>query len=406
MRFIESFQNKFDSREKTNIKVAYLLSFLSELYFPIVAWLFFYLKYLDFRQIALITAIHALTSNLFEIPTGAFADLFGRKMAIFISFFVCSFVMFVYPFSSVFWAFVVLEVIGGITNALLSGSVEALVYDTLKEDNQEHRYNQVVANMQSLAWIGLFISAIVGGFVYKFWFGTPWILQGIVFGIAAVATLRLQEPKIDSQKYQLKMLIIQNMIGFRELFKNPKVAKYTIVFAIIGSGYFIAARILGISQAREYGLDSGGVGVLFAVGYIISALVSQLFPRFVSFLGSSKLLITTILILLGSFVFAKFAGIALGSILIIARISSSATFWSIKSIILNPLIESKNRATTLSTFSLITQLPYALLAYTIGDSIDRTSPNQFALILGGVIVVLLITQQIVFFKISPKSSQE
>ncbi len=399
MKFVDLSQFR---NEKTNVKVAYILSFLSELYFPIVAWLFFYLKFLDFRQIAIITAIHVITSNLFEIPTGAFADLFGRKTAIFLSFFICSFVMFAYPFNSVFWAFVILEIIGGITNALLSGSLEALVYDTLKEAGEESRYNKVVANMQSLSWIGLFISAIAGGYVYKLWFGTPWILQGIVFFIAAIFTLKLHEPIIDTQKYHLKMLITQNVVGFRELFKNAKIAQTTIVFAIIGTGYFVAAKLLGISQAREYGMDSGEVGLLFAAGYIISAFASQAFPKLTSWLGTKKLLITSVTLLIGSFVFAKFAGIAIGSILIITRISSSTTFWNIRSSILNPLIESKNRATSLSTFALLTQLPYALLAYTIGDTIDKTSPNQFALMLGVTLVLLLFIQQFVFHLIKPR----
>lgn len=393
-----------NASEKTNIKVAYALSFLSELYFPIVAWLFFYLQYLDFKQIAIITAIHVLTSNLFEIPTGAFADLFGRKTAIFLSFFICSFVMVAYPFNSLFWAFIILEIIGGITNALLSGSLEALVYDTLKESGEESRYGKVVANMQSLVWIGLFISAIVGGFVYKYWFGFPWILQGITFGVAALVSLKLHEPRIDTNKYQLKMLITQNIAGFKELFRNAHVAQTTIIFTIIGAGYFVAGKILGISQAREYGMDSSDVGLLFATGYIISALVSQGFPRLFRWFGPIKLLIATVLILISSFLFARFVGITLGSILIISRISSSTTFWNTESSILNPLIESKNRATSLSTFALLTQLPYALLAYTIGDIIDKTSPNQFALTLGSVLIFLLLLQQIVFYLIKPRSS--
>lgn len=383
--------------ESINIKIAYLLSFLSELYFPIVAWLFFYLRYLDFKQIAIITAIHVIASNLFEIPTGAFADLYGRKRAIFLSFLVCSFVMFTYPLATIFWLFVFLEVISGVTNALLSGSLEALVYDTLKETKEETRYNKVVANMQSLSWIGLFISAIAGGYVYKYWFGTPWILQGVVFGIAAIATtLWLKEPRIDTEKYNLKMMLYQNVIGFRELFRNTKIAQTTIIFMILGAGYFIAGKILGISQAKEYGLDASGVGLLFAVGYIISALASQIFVKLSNRFGSNKLLILTIIILLGSFVSAKFVGITLGSVLIILRISSSTTFWNIQSSTLNPLIESKNRATTLSTFSLLCQLPYALLAYVIGDSIDKTSPNNFAFILGVTIISLLVVQSIVF----------
>ncbi len=171
---------------------------------------------------------------------------------------------------------------------------------------------------------------------------------------------------------------------------------------IIGAGYFIASKILGISQGREYDMDAQGVGILFAVGYIISAFASQAFPKLKSWLGDRMLLSATTLILIGSFIFAKFTGIALGSILIVSRISTSTIFWNISSTILNPLIESKNRATSLSTFALLYQLPYALLAYAIGDFIDTSSPNQFALILGITIAVLLVIQQIVFYLIKPQ----
>lgn len=381
---------------KSNIKIAYILSFLSELYFPITAWLFFYLRYLDFKQIAILTAIHVITSNLFEIPTGAFADIFGRKTAIFLSFLICSIVMFAYPFNSVFWVFIILEIMGGITNALLSGSLEALVYDTLKETNEVLQYNKVIANMESLSWLGLFISAIVGGFVYRYWFGTPWILQGVVFALAAIVALQLYEPSIDTKKYNLKILFIQNINGFKELFRNIKIAQISIIFIILGTGYFIAGKILGISQAREYGMDSRGVGLLFATGYIISALASQAFPKLNNWLGAKKLLIVTIPILIGSFIIAKFVGITFGSILIISRISSSTIFRNIRSSILNPLIESKNRATSLSTFALLTQLPYALLAFSIGGFIDKSSPNSFAFMLGTIMVILIVTQQFIF----------
>lgn len=309
--------------------------------------------------------------------------------------------MFLYPFSTSFWMFLVLEIARGITNALLSGSLEALVYDTLKQNNQEQVYGKVAANMSSLAWIALFISAVLGGFVFKYWFGTPWILQTLVFTIAAVATLKLVEPKIDSEKYEVNMLLNQNIKGFKELFKNIQITQRSVIFILIGSVYFIASKILGISQAKEYGMNASGVGILFAIGYIISAMFSQLFPRIHTVLGSKKLLILTTVILLSSFLLANYTGLILGSALIIARISTSTTFWNISSVVLNPLIESKNRATTLSTFSLLTQLPYAVLAYGIGNIIEKYSANYFALILG-IALIILLTAHYIFFSIKTR----
>ena len=89
----------------SNIKTAYFLAFVSEIYFPIAIWLFFYSKFLSFTEIALLSAIGGLAVILLEVPTGAFADIFGRKTAIVISFILFSVSMFGVAVSSSFGAF-------------------------------------------------------------------------------------------------------------------------------------------------------------------------------------------------------------------------------------------------------------------------------------------------------------
>ena len=378
---------------KNNIKIAYILSFLGEFYFPISVWLFYYLEFLDFKQIGILTAVKLVSANLFEIPTGVFADFFGRKTSIFISFLLYGLVMFGFANISVFWMFIALDILKSLSNAFMSGSLEALVYDSL-EDKKE--YDKVVANMESLAWVGLFLSSIIGGYLYFYWFRSPYIIQGILYLLAAVTALGLVEPKIDSQKYKMAEMIKFNLRGFKELFGNRNISQISTVFITLGAGYFIASEWLGISQAREYGMDSRGVGFLFAAGYLVSATASQFYPKLRNWLGAKKLLLITAGILLGSFLLAKWVGVVMGSILIMARIASSTTFRNTRSSIINGLIASKSRATTLSTLNLLSQLPMALMAYFMGDYIDHHSPNSLAWILGLVMAGVLIGQTIAY----------
>lgn len=389
------------SKWNTNIRIAYLLNFLSELYLPISAWLFYYLRYLEFKEIAIITMVQVFAGSFFEVPTGAFADIVGRKKAIFLSFLLYSIAVFVFAYTTTFWIFILLEVIKGLSNSLYSGSLEALTYDTLKQENRENEYDKVVSNSETASWIGLFISAILGGILYKYWFRGPWILQGIIYLIGTFYVMKLNEPLIDSRKYSIKMIFTQNLAGFKEVFKNRKLTQATVIFTILGAGYVVAANLLGISQAREYGMDSFGVGVLFAIGYVISAVTSQAFPKLKHLVGSRKLLIITSVLLISSFVFANFVGTLIGSALIVIRIASTTTFRNTRSSIINRYTESKNRATTLSTVALLSQLPYIFLAYTMGSFIDTASPNLLALVIGITMLIALGIQQI-FFKIYPE----
>ena len=130
---------------KNNIYLAYILTFLSECYWPSVAALFFYLRYFSFAEIATLWAIQMAASNLFEIPTGAFADIVGRKTSVILSFVIGAISLLIFPFTTAFPVFVGLEILKGLANALYSGSMEALVYDSLKESGEEKNYPKISA---------------------------------------------------------------------------------------------------------------------------------------------------------------------------------------------------------------------------------------------------------------------
>lgn len=373
-----------------NIKIAYVLTFLSECYWPSVAALFFYLKYFSFTQIATLWAIQMAASILFEVPTGAFADIVGRKTSIFLSFLIGAVSLIIFPYTTAFWIFVMLEILKGLANALYSGSMEALIYDGLKEDGDEAKYPQISANIESLNWACWALSAIGGGYLYYWNFQSPWLIQGAMFVLGAVIATKLYEPRLDSIKVNMKIAFKQNLAGFSEIFQNSKTTTLTIQLALIGAGYIIASNILGASQAREYGMGATGTGWLFGIGCIFSVIAARMYPSLRAKFGEKKLITITASMMLLSFLLAKYVGLWAGCGLIIMRIASSSTFRNTRSIIVNSWISSKNRATALSSLNLLTQLPYIALAPLFGLMIDKTSPNDFAWYLGSSIPVGLI----------------
>jgi MFS family permease len=54
-------------------------------YFEAFLYLAFLAKGLDFFQIGLLVACRSLAVNLFEIPSGSFADVVGRRTAMLVS---------------------------------------------------------------------------------------------------------------------------------------------------------------------------------------------------------------------------------------------------------------------------------------------------------------------------------
>lgn len=340
--------------------------------------------------------IGAIVSLVAEIPTGVFADMVGRKWAVFLSHLLFTIAMIGTTLATTYWAFLAVTIINSIVNSLYSGSMEALIYDTLKQDREEARFDVWISKMESVTWIGLFVSTVIGGYLYAIHPNYPYYAQAIATGIGTILAWMLIEPKIDSSKFQLREIWDNNLKGFRELFSTPKLRYLTGIFIVIGLGYYIAADLLGQSQSRQYGLDTKVASWVFGIGFVISAVMSHFYPRIKNMLGEFRVFWLSALALLTSFFLAKFVGVGAGMGLIIMRVTSWGTFRNSKSVIINREINSRNRATSLSTLNLLTMLPYGLSASFIGAYIDRTSPNQFAWVLGAGILVALVIVQLLF----------
>ena len=69
-----------------NIKLAYLFSFFNYAWFWLGIWVFYYLRFTTYGGIGLIETVLIATMTLAEIPTGAVADLLGKKWSLTIAF--------------------------------------------------------------------------------------------------------------------------------------------------------------------------------------------------------------------------------------------------------------------------------------------------------------------------------
>lgn len=87
---------------------------------------------LTFLQIGLLYSIRDLSNNLLEIPTGVFADSFGRRKAMVLAFssYILSFLFF-YFFSD-FFVFAIAMVLFGLGEAFRSGTHKALILEHLE----------------------------------------------------------------------------------------------------------------------------------------------------------------------------------------------------------------------------------------------------------------------------------
>jgi len=194
--------------------------FNSRFYYPVFTILF-----LDFgltiEQFALLNAVWAATIVLAEVPSGALADILGRKrllvgtsVLMILEMALLCFVP-VGNISLVFWVFVLNRVLSGLAEAMASGADEALAYDTLVENGMEEEWPRVLDMQMRMQSAGFVLTMTIGALVYDpasvnqvlQWLGSAKVVSQqtsmrfplyltLVLGVMALlTTLAMREPK-------------------------------------------------------------------------------------------------------------------------------------------------------------------------------------------------------------------
>ena len=200
--------------------VAFRVVFNARFYYPVFTVLF-----LDFglslEQFALLNAVWALTIVLAEVPSGALADLLGRKRLLVTTSLLMIAEMSLLAFvplgnpSWVFAAFLVNRVLSGLAEAMASGADEALAYDTLVAHGRAAEWPRVLEMQMRAQNVGYIFAMTLGAAVYDpglinrvlGWLGVAGtvtqqlsmrypIYLTLFFGVLALAaTLRMRDPQ-------------------------------------------------------------------------------------------------------------------------------------------------------------------------------------------------------------------
>lgn len=162
-------EQKLEKKLKQNIPLDYITVFITNLNMQSSIWML-YLAYcgLDLAEIGIIEGIYHATSIICEIPSGAVADLLGRKRSMVFSRACTAVSCIVMLFSESFWWFAVGFAVQALGNNLNSGSEEALVYDSMKYVGQEKGYLKVCGKLDVILEVSQGIATVLGGILAEY----------------------------------------------------------------------------------------------------------------------------------------------------------------------------------------------------------------------------------------------
>ena len=163
--------------------IIFRLFYSARFYYPVFTVLF--LDYgLTLEQIAILNIVRALTIVLAEVPSGALADIVGRKRLVVFAAIMMVLELGLIVFSPIgaspllFPLFIANRICSGLSEAAASGADEALAYDSLKALGREDDWSRILQRTTQVVSIGFFITMILGAFAYD-----PNIVNGLLAAI-------------------------------------------------------------------------------------------------------------------------------------------------------------------------------------------------------------------------------
>jgi MFS family permease len=167
---------------------AFGISFISAFYVT-----FLLTKGLNLFEVNLVNFFFWTTLFVCELPTGAFADVFSRKLSFVLSCLLFGAGMVVYGFVNSFWGFVVAEMISAVGQTFANGAFQAWLIDRLQHQGYTGSFSEIFARKQQInGGVGI-VSAILGAFLGSINMSLPWFFGGgvmIAAGCAAMVYMR------------------------------------------------------------------------------------------------------------------------------------------------------------------------------------------------------------------------
>lgn len=359
-----------------SVKLFLISQFLLAGYYTWPFWFGFANQIITPSQFGVYLATFYIIGLAAEIPTGAFADSYGRKLSGLIGA-LCGVIMpLVIYFSNSFSGFITGAIIAGIGGAFTSGSLESLVHDL--PDVTKDLYRRIMLQETFFWQSGLIISTALGGFMYTTKSSIPFFAQAISFLSAALIILQIPSDKVahskgtitPSYRQKLEEYLKTNLQGFTHLFKITAIRPLIVFGTALNVLMWMSIEYINEAAMIHYDLQPEIRGLLLSGTKVIALIILNLFV--ISNIKSDRqkliylmFMTLTVFLLFATGIKSLFLLGFLGFNLI-----SSVNANFIKPM-LHDHIESKWRATAISSYSFVGNLAQAITAVIIGIALQN-----------------------------------
>lgn len=353
---------------KKQIIKLYLLTFVRYFQIAGASWVVLLsLRGFSLFEIGVLESIFHIVSFCFEIPSGIFADVFGRKKTLVISQIVALLSSIGMILSENFWTISFSISLNALSYNLDSGTREALAYDSLKKSGTEEAYTDYASTETMLYRITNSTATLCAGFALWIGYKKAYAIDAILLIAAIFITRSLVEVRANGSTHsQRPVQSLKNIIteSTRFLVFHKHARSLMLISSLVSA---VSILVLFFLQAKlpMAGLNNTMLGpVLFIIGLgaALGAKLVSYFPnssyRFIVLICSTGVIFSFGMTFTGSLLFMATGGFV-GA--------CCDNFLSVKTdILLNRMIPSEQRATLVSVNSFLFSIIMIVLSAPVG----------------------------------------
>ena len=384
----------------SNIWKLYIFKILHGFFLSIpIIVIFWQSNGLSMFEVMILQALFAVGVILLEVPSGYFADSYGRRNSLIVASIFSTIGIISYSLGYGFVDFLIAEFFWAVGVSLVSGADSAMFYDTLIEIDQEDRYKEKWGNATSFYMFSAAVAAVAGGFIadinlrWAFYFQIPFFAAMIPIAYS------LKEPEhhkdISGEEKKTMKLVVA------EVFQRPKLRNLILygafIYAALQTAFWFYQPYFELS-----GLDVAVFGLIFAGFNIVSALSSKYAHHIEERLGKEVSLILLMVLVVASLSLMSSVVVSFSFVFIGLQQFVRGFSKPVISDYVNKIVDSENRSTILSTHSLLGRVfqaismpVFGLLAdlYTITQTLSVLAFTVFGI--GTVFIGLLYSEKII-----------
>lgn len=228
--------------------------------------------------LSVLLSLWALVALAAEVPSGTLADKYSRKRLLVASGVLKSAAYVVWLAAPGFGGFLAGFVFWGVGGALRSGTLEALLHDSLEEHARADAFAKVYGRMSAVHHLAIGLSMFVGGALIRYGYGLVLLFSAVVplLASAVVAVgIREVEHRLAVREERYVELL---RAGLRETVTNPAVL-FVILFSSVLLGIPNMFDEFAGPLLHEKGFPNEWIGYWFGLSFLAAAVGNALGHR-------------------------------------------------------------------------------------------------------------------------------